>query len=133
MKKTSLLLCSMFFICCDNQNDLDIEYLKDNGYKEITCSSVESYQTEESSFIEVNKKLPNAETYLLARCFDKDSCLLNINLKSNKIVCQRYIVSREDEDKRDYMHSDYKEFVDHRVLYLSVGSKNEKEFINRVN
>ena len=133
MKSIVLLLCVISFICCDNQEILDIEFLKENGYKEITCSSIESYKTKDSSFIEVNKKLPATESYLLARCFDKDSCLLNINLKSNKIVCQRYIVSREDEDKRDYIHSDYKEFVDHRVLYLSVGSKNEKEFINRVN
>jgi hypothetical protein len=31
------------------------------------------------------------------------------------------------------MNSNYKEFFDHRDLYLSVDSKNAKEFINRVN
>ena len=133
MKILVLLFCVLSFICCDNQEILDIKYLKENGYEEITCSYVESYQTNESSFIEVSKKLFNKETYILARCFDKDSCLLNIKLKSDKIVCQRYIVSKETEDKRDYMHNDYKEYVDHRVLYLSIGSKNEKEIIKRVN
>ncbi len=131
--KRYILLFAVFFICCDDQEALDVDYLKDNGYKEITCSKVESYQTQDSSFIEINKKLTTKKTYLLARCFDKDSCLLNINFQSDKIVCQRYIVSRENEYKRDYTYSDFKEFVDHRVLYLSVDKEDEKEFIKRVN
>lgn len=133
MNKLILLLLSILCVCCDNQDYLDIEHLKNSGYVEITCSSIESYQTESSSFIEVNKKFSHKKTYLIARCFDKDSCLVNINLETNKIVCQRYIVSLEEEDKRDYMNNNYKEFADHRVLYLSVDSKNSKEFINRVN
>ena len=133
MKRYILLLCSVFFICCDNQEALDVEYLKDNGYKEITCSTVESYQTQYSSFIEINKKLDKRKTYLLARCFDKDSCLLNINLQSDKIVCQRYITGKDKEYKSNYMYSDFKEFVDHRVLYLSVDEQDEKEFIKRAN
>lgn len=131
--KRYILLFAVFFVCCDNQEALDIDYLKDNGYKEITCSTVESYQTQDSNFIEINRKFSVRKTYLLARCFDKDSCLLNINLKSDKIVCQRYIMSREEEYKRDYTHSDFKEFVDHRVLYLSVDEQDEKEFIKRAN
>ena len=121
--KKFLLLCSVFLICCDNEEVLDIEFLKENGYKEITCQTVESYQTEESSFIEVNRKFDEHKDFILARCFDKDSCLLNLNFSSRKIVCQRYIISRENQDKRDYLHSDYREFVDHRVLYLSVDYK----------
>ena len=121
--KKFLLLCSVFLICCVNEEVLDIEFLKDNGYKEITCQTVESYQTEESSFIEVNRKFDEHKDFILARCFDKDSCLLNLNFSSRKIVCQRYIISQENQDKRDYMHSDYREFVDHRVLYLSVDYK----------
>ena len=115
-----LLLCAVFLICCDNQADLDIEFLKDNGYKEVTCQTIESYQTDESSFIEINRKFDQNKDFILARCFDKDSCLLNLNFSSRKIVCQRYIISRENQDKRDYTHKDYREFVDHRVLYLSV-------------
>lgn len=118
--KKFLLLCSALFICCEDNVSLNIEYLKDNGYKEITCKTVESYQTNDSSFIEINKKLKKNNDFILARCFDKDSCLLNLNVKSNKIVCQRYIISRENQDKRDYLHSDHREFVDHRVLYLTV-------------
>ena len=121
--KKFLLLCSVFLICCDNEEVLDIEFLKDNGYKEITCQTVESYQTDESSFIEINRKFDEDKDFILARCFDKDSCLLNLNFSSSKIVCQRYIISRENQDKRDYLHSDYREFVDHRVLYLSVDYK----------
>jgi hypothetical protein len=118
--KKFLLLCSVFLICCDNQADLDIEFLKDNGYKEVTCQTIESYQTDESSFIEINRKFDQNKDFILARCFDKDSCLLSLNFSSRKIVCQRYIISRENQDKRDYTHNDYREFVDHRVLYLSV-------------
>ena len=62
MKILVLLFCAVSFICCDNQETLDIEYLKENGYEEITCSYVESYDTNESSFIEVSKKLFNEET-----------------------------------------------------------------------
>ena len=54
--KKFLLLCSAFFICCEDAESINIKYLKDNGYKEITCQTVESYQTEESSFIEINRK-----------------------------------------------------------------------------
>ena len=121
--KKFLLLCSVFLVCCDNEEVLDIEFLKDNGYKEITCRTVESYQSEESSFIEVNRKFDENKDFILARCFDKDSCLLNLNFSSRKIVCQRYIISRENQDKGDYLHSDYREYVDHRVLYLSVDYK----------
>jgi hypothetical protein len=133
MNKLLLLFSSILCICCDNQDLLDIEQLKNNGYIETTCSSIESYKTEFSSFIEVNKKLSHRKSYLIARCFDKDSCLINIKIETDKIVCQRYIISLEEEDKRDYMNSNYKEFFDHRVLYLSVDSKNAKKFINRVN
>ena len=121
--KKFLLLCSAFFICCEDAKSINIKYLKDNGYKEITCQTVESYQTEESSFIEINRKFDANKDFILARCFDKDSCLLNLNFSSKKIVCQRYIISRENQDKRDYLHNDYREFVDHRVLYLSVDYK----------
>ena len=133
MKILIALLCSLSFIHCDNQEILDISFLKENGYKEITCNSVVKYNIQESRFVEINKKLAESKTYLLARCFDKDSCLININVQKNKIVCQRYIVSREDEYKRDYIKSDFKEFVDHRVLYLSVDDEDAKEFIERVN
>ena len=112
-------MLSFASICCDESN-INIDFLKKNGYKEITCQTVESYQTEESSFIEINRKLDYNKNFILARCFYKDSCLLNLNIDSRKIVCQRYIISRDNQDKRDYLHSDYREFVDHRVLYLSV-------------
>tara|TARA_Y100000589_G_scaffold291528_1_gene295087 strand:+ start:177 stop:548 length:372 start_codon:yes stop_codon:yes gene_type:complete len=118
--KKFLLLCSALFICCEDNASLNIEYLKDNGYKEITCKTVESYQTNDSSFIEINKKFKKDNDFIVARCFDKDSCLLNLNVRSSKIVCQRYIITKENQDKRDYIHSDYREFVDHRVLYLTV-------------
>ena len=118
-----MVLCSVFLVCCDNKEVLDIEFLKDNGYKEITCQTVESYQTKESSFIEISRKFDEDKDFIIARCFDKDSCLLNLNFSSRKIVCQRYIISRANQDKRDYLHSDYREFVEHRVLYLSVDYK----------
>ena len=133
MKIFVILLCFNLLTCCSDHEILDISYLKDNGYKEITCNSIERYQTEETNFVEVNKKLLNKKSFILARCFDKDSCLININFKKTKIVCQRYIVSRDKKYTVDYSHSDFKEFVDHRVLYLSVDDKDAKEFIERAN
>ena len=118
-----LLLCCVFLICCDNEEDLDVDILKDNGYKEVVCQTVESYETEESSFIELSRKFDEDRDFILARCFGGDNCLFNLNFSSSKIVCQRYIISREDQDKRDYLHSDYREFVEHRVLYLPVDYK----------
>tara|TARA_B100000886_G_C20350034_1_gene460455 strand:- start:274 stop:678 length:405 start_codon:yes stop_codon:yes gene_type:complete len=119
LKKFVLCLLSFILIGCD-ENNINIDFLKNNGYKEATCQTVESYQTEKNSFIEINKRFDKEKDFILARCFDKDSCLLNLKFKRKKIVCQRYIISRENQDKRDYLHSDYKEFVDHRVLYLYV-------------
>tara|TARA_B100000212_G_C27289325_1_gene496565 strand:+ start:521 stop:919 length:399 start_codon:yes stop_codon:yes gene_type:complete len=132
MKIVFMLIVTSLLLCCEEKETLNVNYLKENGYKEITCNVVERYQTQESEFIEVNKKFDERKTYLIARCFDKDSCLLNINLNSNKIVCQRYIFSKEDY-KKDYSRNDFKEFVDHRVLYLSVDEEDEKEIIRRVN
>jgi len=133
MKRFLILLCVIFFACCSNQEILDISYLKDNGYEEITCNLIERYQTEETNFVEVNKKLLSEKSFILARCFDKDSCLININFEKIKIVCQRYIISRDKNHTVDYSHSDFKEFADHRVLYLSVDDKDAKEFIERAN
>ena len=127
-----MLIVASLLLCCEENEALNINYLKENGYKEITCNTVERYQTQESEFVEVNKKFSKTKTYLIARCFDKDSCLLNIKLNSNKIVCQRYILSKEGY-KKDYSRNDFKEFVDHRVLYLSVDSKDVKEIIRRAN
>ena len=128
-----MLIYTVIFISCSSKEVLDINYLKKSGYEEVTCRSVESYQTQDSSFIEINKKLIKRKSYLLARCFDKDSCLLNINLQSDKIVCQRYIISVEEEYKKGYAYNDFKEFADHRVLYLLVDDEDLKEFITRAN
>ena len=119
MKKSVLCLLSFISIGC-SENNINIDFLKKNGYKEVTCQTVESYETKENSFIEINMKLNYNKDFILARCFHKDSCLLNLNFRSKKIVCQRYIISRLNQDKRDYLHSDYKEFIDHRVLYLTL-------------
>ena len=132
MKIVLMLIVTSLLLCCEENETLNVNYLKENGYKEITCNTVERYQTQESEFVEVNKKFDERKTYLIARCFSKDSCLLNINLNSDKIVCQRYILSKEDY-KKDYSRNDFKEFVDHRVLYLSVDSEDEKEIIRRAN
>ena len=128
-----MLIYTVIFISCSSKEVLDIDYLKKSGYEEVTCRSVESYQAQETNFIEINKKLSKRETYLLARCFDKDNCLLNINLQSDKIVCQRYIVSIEEEYKKDYEYNDFKEFADHLVLYILVDEESIKEFITRAN
>jgi len=132
MNRYLVLIFLVFLLCCKENEILNVDYLKENGYKEITCNTVEKHETKDSDFLEISKKLNERITYLIARCFAEDSCLLNIQLNSDKIVCQRYILSKE-KYKKDYTRSDFKEFVDHRVLYLSVNSEDEKEIIMRAN
>ena len=70
LKKFVLCLLSFASICCDESN-INIDFLKKNGYKEITCQTVESYQTEESSFIEINRGSITVRTLYLQGAFTK--------------------------------------------------------------
>jgi|11_taG_2_1085331.scaffolds.fasta_scaffold25226_2 hypothetical protein len=134
MSKVLLLIFSLSLLfSCDNEKVLDIIYLKESGYKEVTCDEVTRYKNKSSTVVEVNKNLHELKSYLVARCFDKDSCLLNLEIKRKKIVCQRYISSIVKDYKGDYVFKEFKEFIDHRVLYISVDKEYEKDFTKRVN
>ena len=133
MKKYLILFAVIFLLCCSEKEVLSIDVLKQNGYKEVSCKSIESYQDSNNSYIEINEKLQNKKSYILARCFDKESCLLNLTFDKDKIICQRYVIDKATEDKRDYLNDEYKEFLNHRVFYLVLNNDEKIELIKRVN
>ena len=118
----------LLFAACTNNETLNIQTLEDNGYKEIKCNNVISYTQNNESVIEVNSKLSETKSFLLARCFNKHACLMYVNVDTDSILCQRYIIDLNSQDKRDYLHSSYKEFDDHSVYYKLI-SKEDLENI----
>lgn len=113
-----ILLLSVSLLCCSKQN-LDFDQLKVEGYIEVKCNSLDTYQEEDTRYIEFNKHFDSSYKFLIARCFDKENCSFRI-IEHKKITCQRYSYNRFTEDKRDYLNDDNKEFVDHKVLYIKL-------------
>ena len=143
MKYFYVTLFLLLFTCCTEEEILDINSLKDSGYTEITCKDIDEYENQDTRFIEFNKKLLNKKSFLVARCFDEDSCLITMSIDKDKVICQRYFVDKSSEDKRDYLNGSYNEYVihrvhylsveydSHRVLYLSVNKDSVKEFTSK--
>ena len=126
MKFFYIGLFLLLFSCCNEEETLDINHLKDSGYTEITCKDIDEYENQDTRFIEFNKKLLNKKSFLIARCFNEDSCLVTMSIDKDKVICQRYFVDKSEEDKRDYLNGSYKEHVIHRVQYLSVEYDNHR-------
>ena len=145
MKYFYVMLFLLVFVSCDKEEVLDINSLKDSGYTEITCKDIDEYENQDTRFIEFNKKLLDKKSFLIARCFDENNCLITMSIDKDKVICQRYFVDKSEEDKRDYLNGSYKEYVVHRihylsveyenhsVLYLSVDEDSAKEFIKKGN
>ncbi len=145
MKYFYVMLFLLVFVCCDKEEVLDINSLKDSGYTEILCKDIDEYENQDTRFIEFNKKFLNKKSFLVARCFDENNCLITMSIDKDKVICQRYFVDKSEEDKRDYLNGSYKEYVVHRihylsveydnhsVLYLSVDEDSAKEFIKKGN
>lgn len=143
MKYFYVTLFLLLFSCCTEDDTLDINYLKDSGYAEISCKDIDEYESQDIRFIEFNKKLLNKKSFLIARCFDEDSCLITMSINKDKVICQRYFVDKTSEDKRDYLNGSYKdneinrvhylsvEYDSHRVLYLPVNKGSVKEFFSK--
>ena len=143
MKYFYIALFLLLFICCDKEEVLDINSLKGSGYTEVICKDIDEYENQDTRFIEFNKKLLNKKSFLVARCFDENSCLITMSINKDKIVCQRYFVDKTEEDKRDYLNGSYNEYIIHKlhylsleydshsVLYLTVDKDSAKEFIER--
>ena len=110
---------SFVFGCDEN---IDISLLKNNGYIETSCNKVERYEENNLRFIEVNKPLESKRDFILARCFNNNSCIFDVMYDREKITCQRYILDFKKE--RQYLESfsniEYREFLDHRVLYFLI-------------
>lgn len=119
IKKILVLLVSFNVSCAENYQN-DINTLKNSGYIEVTCSDIKRYNSDEFSFIEINKTLSNNKDFVLARCFESNRCFFDMNYNKNKITCQRYFVSKNSSIKIDYLDNMHKEFLNHRVLYFTV-------------
>ena len=145
MKYFYITIFLLLFTCCSEHDILDISSLKDSGYTEIICEDIDEYESQDTRFIEFNKKFLNKSSFLVARCFDKDKCLITMSIEKDKVICQRYFVDKSGEDKRDYLNGNYKEnlihkinylsveYDNHRVLYLTVDKDSAKKFIEKGN
>ena len=131
--KYFLIILTAFLINCGEKH-ISFKSLKRSGYKEAKCKDIESFDSGEESLIELNKVLKDRESFVLARCFNEKNCVLSLVINKNRLTCQRYIVEKGLEDKRDYFdNNDFKEFDDHKVLYLVISDKNKEIFIKRAN
>ena len=127
MKIFYLLILTSVLICCDEEV-LDVNSLKDSGYREIYCKDIEEYENKETRFIEFNKKLLDRKDFLVARCFDNNNCFISMFKNKDKVICQRYIIDKSVEDKRDYFSIDAEYFTIHRTQYLSAEYDKHKVF-----
>ena len=128
MKFFYLLLCCFMFICCEEEETLNISNLKKNGYDEISCKDIEEYENEDARFIEFNKNFLVKNDFLVARCYDDDNCLIRMFKNKDKITCQRYVIDKSEEDKRDYFSIDSDYFTVHRTQYLFAEYDKHKVF-----
>ena len=117
MRILAIVLLSFVVSCGDNL--MSIERLKDDGYTEVFCDSINRKTKDSERFIEINKVFLEEKSFILARCFDNNSCIFDLHVKQKKVVCQRYFIDLYKDSKSNYVDTYFKEFVDHRVLYLS--------------
>jgi hypothetical protein len=120
MLKKSILLFTAFNISCSIDDQNVISTLKNTGYIEITCNNIKRYNSNEFSFIEINKTLSHNKDFVLARCFESNRCFFDMNYNKNKITCQRYFSRKNSSIKIDYLDNMHKEFLNHRVLCYTV-------------
>ena len=118
MKKLIVLLLSYNFSCAESTNN-NIDDLKKSGYVEITCNDIERYKNNGFNYIEINRDLEYKRDFILARCFEDNSCFFDMNYNKQKITCQRYFISDNIDYKIKYLDNSHKEFLSHRVLYFT--------------
>ena len=114
------IITSVVFTCCGSE-DFDVDYLLNDGYVEANCDNVRRKEKKEYSLIEFFEKveLEESRDLILARCYKYDKCnFTSLSSESDfNILCQQYIVRKEDTKKDIYIQS-FKMLDDHRVLYL---------------
>ena len=86
MKYFYVMLFLLVFVCCDKEEVLYINSLKDSGYTEITCKDIDEYENQDTRFTEFNKKLLDKKSFLIARCFDENSCLITMSINKDKVI-----------------------------------------------
>lgn len=126
MKKVLSIIVISLLAACSENTTLNIQTLESSGYKETKCNNVISYTQDNESIIEVNSKLTSEKSFLLARCFNKNACLMYVSVDTDVILCQRYVIDLDNQDKRDYLHASYKEFDDHSVYYKLISKDDLK-------
>jgi len=136
MKTFNLKRLFIYILCfscfaCNEEKVLDMNSLEEAGYKKSNCDHTISYEQEELSIIETSVVLNKRESFILARCFNKSECLLSAILDEKEIICQRYIVEKKSEDKREYLHDIYKEYDNHEVLYKIVLKEDLEKILKR--
>lgn len=108
----------LLFSGCQNKRDPTINELKDVGYKSIHCRNIDFYDTKsdlgEDPFFKIYASLEienqNLEA-LAARCFDEKHCIYEL-IENNEIVCQKYIVTSNEEFIRTW--------EEHEVLVFNI-------------
>ena len=110
----------MLQICCDDRV-INVDTLINDGYKKAECNIVERKDTVEYSIIEVFEPLNiRNRDILLARCYSyRDCTFISRHVENNiNITCQRYVVKKVNELKKDFYNDSFKVLDDHVVLYL---------------
>ncbi len=114
MKKFLLILLVFDLIGCDE--NIRVDLLKSDGYIETSCTEVKRYDEENLRFLEINKDLSVEKDFILARCFNNNSCIFDVKYEEKTITCQRYILNKQERNFS--LNIEHKEYLDHRVLYF---------------
>tara|TARA_B100000927_G_scaffold289548_1_gene286391 strand:- start:2252 stop:2629 length:378 start_codon:yes stop_codon:yes gene_type:complete len=117
-KSYLLITILLLFSGCNNKKEPTIKDLKDIGYKSIHCRNIDYYDTKadlgEDPFFKIYASLEienQSLEALAARCFDKKHCIYEL-IESNEIVCQKYIVTSNEEF--------IKTWEEHEVLVFNI-------------
>ena len=114
-----LTIALLVFVISCGDNLMSIEKLKADGYTEVFCDSISRKSNDNERFVEINKVFLENKSFILARCFNNSRCIFDLHLKQNKVVCQRYSIELYKDNNNNYVDTYSKEYIDHRVLYLS--------------
>ena len=99
----SLLVTSLNIACNNEKSDLNIEFLKDSGYKNLSCKLYYNENLNTYDFIaKVVPKLEKIEM-LLARCNDNTCTFESIedHITPSQILCQRFYNNKDFTSEYD--------------------------------
>lgn len=120
MIKNILYFIVLLLIGCGEDN-IDIDFLKKEGYRKAECRTIERVENYSYSIIDLVESLKiKDKDIILARCYDYNKCtFVSKFIKSDiNIICQRYIIKKFHNTKKDIHDTNKKVLDDHTVLYL---------------